>query len=129
MTFCIPCNTMYIELICIGGIAMKFSKELLKGSTATLVLSVLEKEDMYGYRIVKEIDKRSDGAFTLKEGTLYPILHSLEENEYVESYWEIFENRNRKYYRITRKGLKVLKEKKMEWKEYSKSVNKVLNFA
>lgn len=124
-----PCNTMYIELICIGGIAMKFSKELLKGSTATLVLSVLEKEDMYGYRIVKEIDKRSDGAFTLKEGTLYPILHSLEENEYVESYWEIFENRNRKYYRITRKGLKVLKEKKMEWKEYSKSVNKVLNFA
>lgn len=124
-----PCNTMYIELICIGGIVMKFSKELLKGSTATLVLSVLEKEDMYGYRIVKEIDKRSDGAFTLKEGTLYPILHSLEENEYVESYWEIFENRNRKYYRITRKGLKVLKEKKMEWKEYSKSVNKVLNFA
>lgn len=120
---------MYIELICMGGIAMKFSKELLKGSTATLVLSVLEKEDMYGYRIVKEIDKRSDGAFTLKEGTLYPILHSLEENEYVESYWEIFENRNRKYYRITRKGLKVLKEKKMEWKEYSKSVNKVLNFA
>jgi len=108
---------------------MKFSKELLKGSTATLILSVLEKEDMYGYKIVKEIDKRSEGAFALKEGTLYPVLHSLEEHEYVESYWEIFENRNRKYYHITRKGLRVLKEKKIEWKEYSNSVNKVLNFA
>lgn len=106
---------------------MKFSKELLKGSTATLVLSILQNEDMYGYKIVKELDKKSEGAFVLKEGTLYPILHSLEGAGYVESYWQIFDNRNRKYYHITKKGLKQLIGKKEEWKEYSASVNKVLN--
>lgn len=108
---------------------MKFSKELVKGSTATLVLSVIEKEDMYGYKIVKELAKRSEDAFVLKEGTLYPILHTLEESRYVESYWEEFDGRKRKYYHITKKGLRQLKEKKSEWKEYSTSVNKVLNFA
>ncbi|MCM1114916.1 MAG: PadR family transcriptional regulator [Clostridium sp.] len=108
---------------------MNFSKELIKGSTATLILSVLEHNDMYGYKIVKEIDKRSEGAFCLKEGSLYPTLHSLEENELVVSYWEVFDNRNRKYYQITKKGRKELNSKKKEWKEYSKSVNKVLNLA
>ncbi len=108
---------------------MKFSKELLKGSTVTLILAVIENEDMYGYKIVKEIDMKSDGAFTMKEGTLYPILHSLEENDFVESYWEEFDGRNRKYYHITKKGTKELNRKKEEWREYSKSLNKVLNFA
>ncbi|MGN1421721.1 MAG: PadR family transcriptional regulator [Eubacterium sp.] len=108
---------------------MNFSKELLKGSTVTLILSAIEREDMYGYKIVKVIDMKSDGAFTMKEGTLYPILHSLEENGFVESYWEEFEGRNRKYYHITKKGIKELNRKKEEWREYSKSVNKVLNFA
>jgi len=108
---------------------MKFSKELVKGSTSTLVLSVIQSEDMYGYKIVKELAKRSEDAFVLKEGTLYPILHSLEEDGYVESYWEEFDSRKRKYYHITKKGLRQLKDKKSEWKEYSASVNKVLNFA
>lgn len=108
---------------------MKFSKELLKGSTVTLILAVIENEDMYGYKIVKEIDMKSDGAFTMKEGTLYPILHSLEKNDFVESYWEEFDGRNRKYYHITKKGTKELNRKKEEWREYSKSLNKVLNFA
>lgn len=108
---------------------MKFGKELLKGSTPTLILSILEDEDMYGYKIVKELDKKSDGAFVLKEGTLYPILHSLEKSNFVESYWEEFDGRKRKYYHITKKGLKELKTKKEEWKEYSTSVAKVLNFA
>ena len=84
---------------------------------------------MYGYRIPTVISAKRDGAFTMKEGTLYPILHSLEENGFVESYWEEFDGRNRKYYHITKKGLKELKNKKEEWRAYSKSVNKVLNFA
>ncbi|MGN0521044.1 MAG: PadR family transcriptional regulator [Eubacterium sp.] len=108
---------------------MKFSRELMKGSTPTLVLSVIKNEDMYGYKIVKELEKRSDNVFSLKEGTLYPILHSLEDNSLVESYWEEFDGRKRKYYHITKKGLKQLAEKKKEFEEYSASVNKVLNFA
>ena len=57
---------------------MNIRKEMTKGSSALLVLSVLEKKEMYGYLIVKEIRVRSDGAFDLKECTLYPILHAFE---------------------------------------------------
>ena len=108
---------------------MKISKELSKGSNATLILSVISGEDMYGYKIVKELERRSDNVFSLKEGTLYPILHSLEESGMVESYWVDVENRKRKYYRITNKGKRQLKEKKHEFEVYSTAVKKVLSFA
>lgn len=106
---------------------MNVKKELTKGSSALLVLSVLEKEDMYGYRIIKEIEMRSECVFTLKEGTLYPILHAFEKDGYVESYWEGKEGeRRRKYYHLTKKGAKVLQDNKQEWASYSRAVSKVL---
>ena len=108
---------------------MKISKELMKGSTPTLVLSVMENEDMYGYQIIKELEKRSENVFCLKEGTLYPILHSLEDAGYLESYWVDMECKKRKYYHITHKGKAQLKEKKEEFKVYSASVGKVLGIA
>lgn len=108
---------------------MKISKELMKGSTAALVLSVLKNQDLYGYKIIKEIALRSDDVFVLKEGTLYPILHALEEEGCLESYWKESDNRKRKYYRLTRKGERRLREKKEEWQTYSKSVERVLSFA
>lgn len=108
---------------------MKISGELMKGSTQTLVLSVIASEDMYGYKIVKELEARSENVFSLKEGTLYPVLHSLEQNGYVQSYWVEVDNKKRKYYHITRKGKNALKQKKEEWKEYSSAVGKVLSFA
>lgn len=107
---------------------MNIKKELTKGSSAMLVLSVIEKEDMYGYQIIKEIQLRSDNAFTFKEGTLYPILHNFESDGYVKSYWLESENgRKRKYYKITKKGIKSLADSKEEWKTYSVAVSKVLN--
>ena len=108
---------------------MKISKELSKGSNATLILSVISNEDMYGYKIVKELEKRSENVFSLKEGTLYPILHAMEDSGMVESYWVDVENRKRKYYHITKKGKSQLKEKKKEFEVYSTAVNKVLNYA
>ena len=108
---------------------MKISKELMQGSTAALVLSVLKNQDLYGYKIIKEIALRSDDVFVLKEGTLYPILHALEEEGCLESYWQESDNRKRKYYRLTRKGERRLREKKEEWQTYSKSVERVLSFA
>lgn len=110
-------------------IQMKISKELMKGTGATLVLSVLASRDMYGYSIVKELEERSENVFSMNEGTLYPILHALEEENCLESYWEEAEGRKRKYYHITRKGLKRLKESKEEWEYFSKTVNNVLSFA
>ncbi len=118
---------MYLSKIEV--ILMRYSKELLKGSTPTLVLSVLENNDLYGYRIIRELEIRSENCFEMSEGTLYPILHALEKEKYLEAYWKEIDGRKRKYYHITKKGIKQLKEKKEEWKSFSSSVNKVLNFA
>ena len=110
-----------------GGEFMKINKELLKGSTTVLILSILNRKDMYGYEMIKEIDLLSKGIFSFKEGTLYPILHNLENANYIESYWDDSSSgRKRKYYKITNNGKKLLLEKKSEWKLFSETVNNVL---
>ena len=84
---------------------MKISKELLKGSTALMVLRVIAEEDMYGYRIIREIEERSKNVFHMSEGSLYPILHAMEKDGLLESDRQISEiGKERKYYRITAKG-------------------------
>ena len=105
---------------------MKVNKELLKGSTNMLILSLLEKENMYGYQMIKEISKESNNVFELQEGTLYPILHGLEEKGFITSYWDETGTKKRKYYSITKKGKKQLKERKEEWKIFSNGINQVL---
>lgn len=111
----------------IGGHGMKINKELLKGSTSILVLSLLQKNEMYGYEIIKEMKLKSNGVFEFKEGTLYPILHNLEEENLVESFWKEGENsRKRKYYRITTNGRGALKEKEEEWTLFTSTVNKII---
>ncbi|WP_324823041.1 PadR family transcriptional regulator [Sinanaerobacter sp. ZZT-01] len=106
---------------------MKINKELMKGSTSILVLSLLSKEDMYGYQIAHQLKERSDSVFVLKEGTLYPMLHSLENDKVIESYWVDADNgKRRKYYKITKNGMKLLKDKKAEWQTYTKAVNTVI---
>ena len=107
---------------------MKISKELSKGSTGMLVLSVISRSEMYGYQIIKTVEMMSENVFQMNEGTLYPILHALEKEEYLTSRWvESEENgRKRKYYKITEKGIKELASQKKEWEEYSAAVGKVL---
>jgi PadR family transcriptional regulator PadR len=104
---------------------MKLSKELVKGSTAMLVMSVMRGQDMYGYQIIKAIANRSEHVFDMKEGTLYPILHSLEEEGLLESYWE-GEGRKRKYYHLTQKGVTELERQAKEFQVFSGAVQKVL---
>ncbi len=108
---------------------MAFNKELMKGSIPLLLLSVIAQEDMYGYRIVKELEMRSENVFQLKEGTLYPALHLLEQEGLVTSYWVDAENRKRKYYHITHKGKRQLREKREEFRDYTAAVERVLTFA
>lgn len=106
--------------------SMKINKELLKGSTSMLILSILEEKNMYGYQMIKELEKKSNNIFELKEGTLYPILHLLEEKNYISSYWDESTSKKRKYYSITKDGRKILKSKKEEWKFYTTGVNHVI---
>ena len=103
---------------------MKIDKSLMTGSTTLLVLSLLAREEMYGYQMITELARRSDHSFELKEGTLYPILHALEAERLVTVREKEAETgRVRKYYRITKKGMKDLEEKKEEWRLFTKKVN------
>lgn len=105
---------------------MKINKELMKGSTVILIMTLLERKEMYGYEMTKEIERSSSGVFTFKEGTLYPILHTLELEKLVESYWNEEGGRKRKYYRITERGRGQLEEKKQEWTLFRTTVDRVI---
>ena len=75
-------------------------KNLVGGSTMLMLLSLLEEKDCYGYEIIKELKERSQNVFPFKEGTLYPVLHKMENLGYVKSYRAQAENgKERKYYR------------------------------
>jgi len=108
---------------------MKIDKSLLSGSTPMLILALLATQDMYGYEMVTELSKRSDDTFHLKEGTLYPLLHTMEKNKWVTSYTTQAPNgRERKYYRITPGGREQLAHKEEEWRLFSEKVSTVLGF-
>ena len=106
---------------------MRIDKTLMSGSTTLLLLSLLAEGEMYGYEIISTLAERSDRTFELKEGTLYPLLHSLERDNCVESFEKASpQGRMRKYYRITKKGRGLLEEKEQEWKLFSTKVNQVV---
>ena len=102
-------------------------KSLISGSTTMLVLSLLDEKDMYGYEMIETLRSRSENVFELKAGTLYPLLHGLEQKNMLSVYEKEANGKTRKYYKITKQGRKFLKEKKEEWNTYSEAVLRVLN--
>lgn len=105
---------------------MAIDKTLLSGSTAMLLLKLLSEKEMYGYEMIETLRQRSENVFELKAGTLYPLLHSLEEKNYLTSYEQEVSGKVRKYYSITKEGRKQLKQKETDWKTYSQAVANVL---
>ncbi len=105
---------------------MAIDRSLISGSTAMLLLRLLEDKDMYGYEMIETLEKKSNNVFTLKAGTMYPLLHSLEEKNYLTSYESPVNGKLRKYYSITKDGKKYLKSRKEEWQEYQEAVLNVL---
>lgn len=106
---------------------MKLDKSLSSASNALLVLSILSTGDHYGYEITTLLKKSSNHVFALQEGTLYPLLHTLEKKEAVVSYNQLSSNgKPRKYYHITEKGIAILNTKLVEWKLFTTAVNEVL---
>ncbi|WP_291653142.1 PadR family transcriptional regulator [Clostridium sp.] len=102
---------------------MDIDKESLKGHLDSIILSVLLSQDNYGYEMIKKIKQETNSLFEIKEGTLYVILKRLEKNEFIESYWDesLKVGAKRKYYKITKRGIKYFKQKKSEW-EFLKGV-------
>lgn len=106
---------------------MGVNRNLITGSTSMLILKLLDGEDMYGYQMIDTLAKRSDDTFSLKAGTLYPLLHDLEEKDMVNSYEKSADSgRLRKYYTLTKKGKCMLVEKENEWNTYVNAINQVL---
>jgi PadR family transcriptional regulator PadR len=96
---------------------VEVNKEVLKGHIDTLILSLLQSRDMYGYELAKWVRDKSEVQFELKEGTLYLSLKRLEKNKWIESYWgdEQGPGGRRKYYKLTSLGDEGFEAKKSEW--------------
>jgi len=102
-------------------------QQVRKGSTPLLILSVLIDKKMYGYEIMRELEARSEGYFTMTAALLYPTLHQLEEKNLLESEWQVIPGkRRRKYYTITSKGRKALASSQKEWQTFMTNLFKTL---
>jgi len=99
---------------------------LLWGAVEMLMLEVISRGPTYGYEISQTVGSRSQGYFELKEGSLYPALHRLEEQKLVKTSWQEVEGRRRKYYELTAAGKKALAAKKSEWKAFADGIQGVL---
>ena len=97
--------------------------DLLRGNTDTILLSILERGDSYGYRINKTLEDESNNLFFLNEATLYTTFKRLVNEKYITSYWKNEQGSPaRKYYSITEKGKEYLKKNVEEWLEASKII-------
>ena len=109
---------------------MNYGRELLKGSTDSLLLCLINHQPMYGYQIIKEIERKSNGYFQFKEGTLYPALHRLEKVNLIKGEWRILPSgQERRYYYITEKGQRALDERLTVWHCFSEAVNSIMQLA
>jgi len=108
-----------------------YDSDLLRGNTDSLLLSLIrEHGQIYGYRLIKEIEQRSRGYFRFKEGTVYPALRKLENDGLVRGTWRRLPNgQERRYYSITREGQQLLQKKLAMWQSFSSAMKLVLKRA
>jgi PadR family transcriptional regulator, regulatory protein PadR len=102
------------------------TSERLKGNLDMLLLAVLTAGPGHGYSIITRLRERSEGAFDLPEGTVYPALHRLEGAGLLDSTWEMAAGRRRRLYRLTAAGQESLTAEARRWRAFSGSVALVL---
>jgi PadR family transcriptional regulator, regulatory protein PadR len=100
--------------------------QALKGHLDLLVLAVLADGPRHGYAVIEELRVRSGDAFDLPEGTLYPVLHRLQQAKLLTSIWSEVDGRRRRTYQLTRLGRASLVEQRNAWDEFSTAVTAVL---
>lgn len=99
------------------------NKELVGASTAMLILGVLKQGASYGYDIVRKMNEQAEGIFAWQEGTVYPVLHKLEQKGLVRSRWqEGPTGRRRKYYSLTIDGRAALQDGARQWEFFHQLV-------
>ena len=99
----------------------------LRGNVDVLLLSALAAGPAHGYGLAELLRKRSDGAFDLPEGTLYPALHRLEGAGFLTSRWSEVNGRRRRVYQLTKKGQRALAARHGEWRDFARAVHAVVD--
>ncbi|MCL2634655.1 MAG: PadR family transcriptional regulator [Oscillospiraceae bacterium] len=106
----------------------RISSDLLRGHTDTIILNLLSKKDCYGYEIRKAIAEKTGEQFDLKEATLYASFKRLESDGAILSYWgDESRGGRRKYYRITNKGIKLLRKNINDWRFTADIISSLLD--
>ncbi len=105
---------------------MSMTRELLRGSTELMILSVLSDGAKYGYLIQKRLREASRGQVDLKAGTLYPLLHKHEDAGAVQCRWDDSTGRSRKWYELTSAGRRRLTGQAQQWKDYADCIRQLL---
>src|SRR5215217_9768019 len=101
--------------------------DLLQGTLDMLVLQTLRLGPAHGYSIAKIIEQRSDTFLQVEQGSLYPALNRLEDRGWVDSYWATSENNRRaRYYRLTAKGRRQLRQESEQWERVVKAIGLVM---
>jgi PadR family transcriptional regulator PadR len=100
--------------------------QALKGHLDLLLLAVLADGAKHGYAVIDELRERSDDAFDLPEGTVYPALHRLDKAGFVTSEWSEVQGRRRRTYRLTDRGRGALGDQRLAWDQFSDAVARVL---
>lgn len=104
------------------------AKELIKGTTRTIVLKLLaENKRMYGYELMQKIEQQTNGKIKLTLGSLYPILHKLEDDGLIYSESESIGKRVRKYYLLTKQGKTEKSKKISELKDFLDTLNSIID--
>ena len=103
------------------------ARDVVKGDVPLLALSALAEGACHGYGIARRIEQRSEKALLMREGSLYPALRLLEQDELIAGEWETPPSGPaRKVYRLTAKGQAELAKRQWEWKQYVGAMNAIM---
>ncbi len=101
--------------------------DLLRGTLDLMILKTLTLGPLHGLGISRRIEQISDGVFQVQAGSLFPALHRLDQEEWIQGEWgESENNRRAKYYRLTPAGKRRLGEEKKMWAQVVVAITKVL---
>jgi len=108
----------------------KPKSDLLQGTLDLLILKTLDLEPMHGWGISQRIQQISDSVLQVNQGSLYPALHRLEEHGWITANWKASENnRQAKYYALTRRGRNQLAAERENWLRLSAAVGRIVGTA
>ncbi len=100
--------------------------DLLRSHVDLLILAALQSGPAHGYAIIEDIRERSQGDFTLPEGTIYPALHALETRGLLASEWQDVDGRRRRVYRLTARGVATMEEKRDDWTRFAAAMRAMI---